>query len=184
MAMGYLTVEFDVPLHRGFLLNPGESLDVGGGRKLQAFRPPLYDSPMTVGFFDTLSGYAFSSDCFGAPMPATGSIDLDDISAIPADAVRGAQLTWATADACWVTTVDKQKFERTYDDLRAFNPHTIFSTHLPPAVGQTDTMLDMLSHAPDAQPFVGPNQATLEAMLEAALAVPEQGAAQTESLPG
>src|SRR4051794_2939279 len=78
MAVGYLTVEYDMPLPRTYLLNPGQSLDVGGGRKLHAFRPPLFDSPMTVGFFDDATGTCFSSDCFGALLPSTGAADVDD----------------------------------------------------------------------------------------------------------
>src|SRR3954464_14979985 len=60
-AVGYRGVEYNVPLARVFLLNPGQALDVGGGRSLRAFRPPLFDSPMTTGFFDSASGYAFAS---------------------------------------------------------------------------------------------------------------------------
>lgn len=40
-----------------------------GDRSLQAFKPPLLDSPATVGFYDDQSGACFSSDCFGAPVP-------------------------------------------------------------------------------------------------------------------
>src|SRR3954463_8713359 len=40
LAVGYLTVEFDVPFDRVHLVNPGQALDVGD-RKLHAFRPPL-----------------------------------------------------------------------------------------------------------------------------------------------
>src|SRR3954471_19796766 len=68
-AAGYLTVEFPVPMDRLHLLNPGQSLDVGGGRRLHAFRPPLFDSPMTVGFIDSETNTCVSSDCFGAPLP-------------------------------------------------------------------------------------------------------------------
>ena len=60
-----MSTEWDVPLDRVYLLNPGQSLDVGD-RKLAAFRPPLFDSPATTGFIDTKSGAMFSSDCFGA----------------------------------------------------------------------------------------------------------------------
>jgi hypothetical protein len=38
----------------------------------------------------------------------------------------------------------------------------ILGTHLPPAIGQTSEFLDMLAAAPDADPFVGPDQHALE----------------------
>ena len=56
------------PADRLYLLNPGQSLDVGD-RKLTAFRPPLFDNPGTIGVFDDRTQACFSSDCFGAPMP-------------------------------------------------------------------------------------------------------------------
>ena len=158
-AVGYLGVEFNVPLDRVFLLNPGQSLDVGGGRKLKAFRPPLFDSPMTTGFFDTASGYAFASDCFGAPMPTLDAARVDDIREVPADAVRSGQLMWATADSPWVLATDPAKFAASYDELRAFDPSLVLSSHLPPARDATATLLDMLAEAPHATPFVGPDQA-------------------------
>ena len=173
-AVGYLGVEFNVPLDRVFLLNPGQSLDVGGGRKLQAFRPPLFDSPMTTGFFDTLSGYAFSSDCFGAPMPTLEAAQVDDIRDVDADAVRGGQLMWATADSPWVLAADPTKFAASYDDLRAFDPSLVLSSHLPPARDAMSTLLEMLAQAPNATPFVGPDQATLEAMLAGVIEIPDQ----------
>jgi flavorubredoxin len=71
-----------VPLDRVYLLNPGRSLDVGD-RTLTAFRPPLYDSPATVGFYDDRSQTCFSSDCFGAPMPSTELAGGNNIGDIP-----------------------------------------------------------------------------------------------------
>lgn len=48
LGTGILGCEFDVPMHRVHLLNPGQSM-VLGDRRITAFRPPLYDSPATVG---------------------------------------------------------------------------------------------------------------------------------------
>jgi hypothetical protein len=176
-AVGYLSVEYTVPMDRVFLLNPGQTLDVGGGRKLHAFRPPLFDSPMTTGFYDDVAGYAFTSDCFGAPMPTLEAAQVEDLRDVPADAVRSAQLMWAGADSPWVINTDPAKFATTYDDLRRFAPNLVLSSHLPPAAGQIDTMLDLLAHAHNAPAFVGPDQATLEAMMAGALQIPDQAEA-------
>lgn len=163
-AAGYLTVEFDVPFDRVHLLNPGQTLDVGD-RKLHAFRPPLFDSPMTVGFFDDKTGTCFSSDCFGAPMPTVDAALVDDIAGIPGDDLRSAQLRWAGADSSWVRNTDVAKFKATYDGLRRWAPQTVLSSHLPPAMGQMATLIDMLDHAPEAPAFDEPDQAAFEAMM-------------------
>ena len=174
LAVGYLTVEFEMPFHRLQLVNPGQSLDVGAGRRLHAFRPPLFDSPMTVGFYDDAGNYAFSSDCFGAPMPTADEAAVDDIRALPSDVVRQGQLLWATADSPWVSKTDPARFAATYDELRRRAPELVLSTHLPPASGQLDTFVEMLGEAPHAPEFVGPDQAALEAMLGGPVTLPEQ----------
>src|SRR5881227_1804168 len=133
-AVGYLGTEYAVPLPRVFLLNPGQALDLGD-RKLHAFRPPLFDSPMTVGFFDDKTGTCFSSDCFGAPMPNVDAALVDDIRDIADSELRAAQLLWAGADSPWVRNTDVDKFRATYDGLRRWAPPTVLSTHLPPAAG-------------------------------------------------
>jgi hypothetical protein len=168
MGFGYLGVEFEIPPRRVHLLNPGQSLHIGGGHVLRAFRPPLYDSPMTLGFFDESTGTCVASDCFGGPLPSLDAAGVDDIRDIdPAD-VRAAQLVWAAADSPWVCSVDPAKFATTYDEFRRFAPELVLSTHLPPARGHVDTLVDMLGEAPHAQPVSLPDQAALEAMLAGA----------------
>src|SRR3954451_656225 len=168
MGFGYMGVEFAIPPQRIYLLNPGQALDIGD-RKLHAFRPPLYDSPMTMGFYDSSTGTCISSDCFGGPMPTIDSANSDDISDVDPTVVRAAQLMWAGADSPWVCSADPAKFAATYDDFREFKPELVLSSHLPPARGQLDTLLGMLSEAPHTTAFVGPDQATLEAMLAGAI---------------
>ncbi len=79
--------------------------------------------------------------------------------------VRAAQHLWATVDSPWVHTVDEAKFSATVSTLRDLDPRRILSTHLPPAEGRTAEYLDMLAAAPQADPFVGPDQFALEQML-------------------
>jgi hypothetical protein len=165
LAAGYLTVEFEVPLDRLQLVNPGESLSIGGGRRLHAFRPPVYDSPMTVGFFDDQTGVCVSSDCFGGLMPSLELAEADDISDLDPQAVRDGQLAWTVTDSPWVNSVDRSKFAATYAALRDYAPEVVLSTHLPPATGQFDRFLDLLEAVPDAPPMEPPVQAMLDAML-------------------
>jgi len=164
IGAGILSLQRPVPMDRVHLLNPGESLDIGD-RTITAFRPPLFDNPSTVGFYDRRSGACFSSDCFGAVMPTAELAAGDDIGDIPQDELRTAQLIWATIDSPWLSTVDTGKFLATVQPLRDMDPAAVLSTHLPPAVSHTPVLLDMLAEAPLADPFVGPDQQALEQLL-------------------
>ncbi|MFI6091732.1 MBL fold metallo-hydrolase [Streptomyces sp. NPDC051218] len=164
LACGIMSCERPVPLDRVYLLNPGQTLDVGD-RTLTGFRPPLFDNPATVGFFDDLSGVCFSSDCFGGPLPSAELAQADDVRAVAPQDLRAAQLLWATVDSPWVHNVDPQKFLGTFQQLRDRGPEFIFSTHLPPAVGIAGSMIDTLGSAAGETAFVGPDQAALEQML-------------------
>jgi glyoxylase-like metal-dependent hydrolase (beta-lactamase superfamily II) len=164
IGAGIMSTEHPLPMDRLYLLNPGQSLDLGD-RTVRAFRPPLFDNPATVGFYDDKSRTCFSSDCFGAPMPTEDLAGGDDVRDAPADALRAGQLLWATIDSPWVHTVDTGRYLGTVAPLRDMDPETILSTHLPPAIGLTPPFLDMLTAAPQADPFVGPDQRALEEML-------------------
>jgi hypothetical protein len=161
-GVGIMSCEWAVPLDRVYLLNPGQSLDVGD-RTLTAFRPPLFDSPVTTGFIETKSGAMFSSDCFGAPLP-TADLATGADSRHAGD-LREAQLLWATMDSPWVLEVDRVRFRSTVDRIRSMAPAAVFSTHLPPVVSSADALFDMVSSAPDASEFPMPDQQALEQLL-------------------
>lgn len=164
IGMGIMSVERPLPLDRVYLLNPGQSLDVGD-RTLHEFRPPLFDSPATVGFYDDRSGACFSSDCFGA---ALSSAELGygvDVREVPPGDLRDAQLLWATVDSPWVHNVDAGRYVQTVRSMQAFDPEIIFSSHLPPALGLGTQLFDMAADAPDADRFVGPDRQALQQML-------------------
>ena len=164
LGVGILSTECPLPIDRVFLLNPGQTLSVGD-RSLRAFRPPLFDSPATVGFQDTTTGVVFSSDCFGAPLPTAELAAADDTRAVQPDDLRAAQLLWATVDSPWVHSVDPGRYEHSLAALRALTPSAVVSSHLPPIVGGLDGILDTLRQAPSADPFTGPDQRALEDML-------------------
>ena len=163
-AAGIMSAERTLPLNRLYLLNPGQSLDAGD-RQLTGFRPPLFDNPATVGVLDTSSGVCFSSDCFGAPLPAFALATAEDATAVSPGELRAAQLLWASVDSPWVHTVDPVKYAASFGPLRDFAPSAVLSTHLPPAAGDAASLLATLLDAPGADPFTGPDQAALEAML-------------------
>ncbi|QGV82259.1 MBL fold metallo-hydrolase [Streptomyces ficellus] len=164
LGAGIMSTERPLPQERVFLLNPGQSLDVGD-RTLRAFRPPLFDNPATVGFYDDRARACFSSDCFGAPVPSAELAEGDDAGALVPEQLRAAQLLWASVDSPWVHTVDVGKYLATVQPLREMDPEVVLSTHLPVAGGLTSRMLDTISSAPGTDPFVGPDQRELERML-------------------
>ncbi|MET9433410.1 MBL fold metallo-hydrolase [Streptomyces sp. NPDC006551] len=164
IGAGIMTTERPLPMDRVYFLNPGQSMDVGD-RSLHAFRPPLFDNPATVGFYDDKTRICFTSDCFGGPMPSAEIAESGHASDLKPEELRAAQLLWATVDSPWVHLVDAEKYRATVDPLRDMNPEIVLSTHLPPAVRMTAPMIDTIAMAPDSDPFVGPDQAALEQML-------------------
>lgn len=164
LGVGEMSTERPLPLDRVYLVNPGQSLDVGD-RRLAAFRPPLFDNPATVGFFDPRSRAAFTSDCFGAPLATADLAGGSDVRDVPADQLRAAQLLWAAVDSPWVHGVDRARYRDSFTELRSMDPAMIFSSHLPAAVDQSPQLMETLTLAPDAEPFVGPDQAALEELL-------------------
>jgi Metallo-beta-lactamase superfamily len=164
LSAGYMSAEREIPPDRLYLLNPGQTLDVGD-RTLTAYRPPLFDNPGTIGVFDSRTQACFSSDCFGAPMPDAQLAVCGDVRDVDRDHLWAAQLLWATVDSPWVHNVDRDRYLATIEPLRAMDPTWILSTHLPPATGRLVEFLDMLQAAPEADPFIGPDQQALEAML-------------------
>lgn len=164
LGVGLMSCERPLPLDRVYLLNPGQSLAVGD-RTLHAFRPPLFDSPATVGFFDDKSRTCFSSDCFGAPLSTADLATGRDARDVPPDQLRAGQLLWATVDSPWVHNVDRARYLDTVRSVQALDADVVISTHLPPAMGLGTQLFDMLAEAPRADPFVGPDQQALEHML-------------------
>lgn len=166
LGAGTLSCEFEVPMHRVHLLNPGQELDAAG-RTVRAVRPPLYDSPATVGLIDGSTGTFFSSDCFGAPLPAEDVSACEDLRGMDVDDLRERQRLWISVDSPWAQVVEPTRFRATVDAVRALSPTTVLSSHLPPlrdAEGIARA-LDVADDAPGTDPFVGPDQAALQAML-------------------
>ena len=165
LSVGLMSTERPLPIDRVHLLNPGQHLDIGD-RTLHAFRPPLYDSPATIGFYDEVSRSCFSSDCFGAPLASAELASCADARDIPAGDLRAGQLMWAAVDSPWVHNVDNGRYLATVRSMQELGAESVFSTHLPPAIGLDAPLFQVLADAPGAAPFVGPDQAALTAMLQ------------------
>ncbi len=164
LGVGIMSTDEPLPLDRVYLLNPGQKLEVGD-RTLHAFRPALFDNPATVGFYDDRSQACFSSDCFGAPLATAELAGTTDVREVPADELRAAQLLWAAVDSPWVNGVDTGRFMQSIRSMPSTEAATVFSTHLPPAIGMGAQLAATLAEAPTANPFVGPDQEALRMML-------------------
>lgn len=153
-----------LPLERCYLLNPGQSLQVGD-RELLAVKPPVFDAPETTGLLDRRSGTLISSDSFGALLQETA----EDADQIAASALREGMQLWASVDAPWLQVIDENKFQASVDALADLKPARLLSSHLPPASGRMlEALVSNLKGAPAQPAFVGPDQAQLELMMAGA----------------
>jgi Metallo-beta-lactamase superfamily len=161
LGVGIMGLTAPLPMERVHLVNPGQTITVGG-RTLTAVKPPVYDNPVTTGFYDQRSGTLCTADCFGAllaDVPERAE-DLSD------EELLQGQVFWVMADSPWVCKVDRSVFAKDLDAVRAMEPELVLSSHLPVAAGASlERLLASLAAAPAAAPFVGPDQAALEQML-------------------
>jgi hypothetical protein len=148
-------------MHRIHLINRDQSVTVGD-RRLTAVKPPVYDNPITTGFVDDRSGILFSSDCFGALLPAVPQ----DAADLDTDELQAGQVRWAAIDSAWVHHVDPHAFGHALDRLRSIEPTMVCSSRLPPAPGaMLGLFVESLAHGARRRPLVGPDQAAFELML-------------------
>jgi len=162
LGVGIMSLQAPLPMDRVNFLNPGQTVTVGD-RTLTAFRPPAFDNPSTTGFYERKSGALFSSDCFGALLadPPQDAADLSE------QALREGQVFWATVDSPWLHKADTAALATELKAIEAMQPSMVLSSHLPAASGSmTGRLLKTLAEVPGAEPFVGPDQAGLEAMLK------------------
>lgn len=162
-----MSTSWPVPLDRVYAVNPGDKIDAGD-RTLTAIRPPLFDNPMTTGLFDSKSGTLFTADAFGALLPSAAE-DAADVA--DEDLERG-MVAWGTVDSPWALMVEPPRFDEVLERVRKLAPSMICSTHLPPAKGSTDRLLQILAAVPKADPFVCPDQPAFQQILAAMSAAP------------
>ncbi|MDO9597292.1 MAG: MBL fold metallo-hydrolase [Azoarcus sp.] len=110
------------------LLEPGEVFELGG-RRLHQLKPPYYDAPETMGFFDETDRVLFVADAFGALLPGSG----EAIEAVPEDALREGLVAWSTVDAPWLAQMDQGALGDTLRALNTLQPAHVLSGHLPVA---------------------------------------------------
>lgn len=149
-----------LPQERAWLMNPGQSLDVGD-RTLTALVPPTFDAPETTALFDGRTRTLFSADSFGAVLP-----DMhEDAAQIDANMLRDGMRLWTSVDAPWLQWIGTGELRHAMDRLRALDPALVLGSHLPPAAGLADRLFQHLAGFAGTPGFVGPDQQALEAMM-------------------
>lgn len=171
LGVGIMSLSDPLPMDRVHLLNPGQRLDVGD-RRLLAFRPPMFDSPATTGFLEDRSGNCFSSDCFGAPLASAELAVAPKTEDVAATELRDRQLLWASVDSPWLRHVSGGSYADSVAALRLLEPSRLLSSHLPAVEHDHTHVFETALAAQGLDPFVGPDQAALERLLESFEPVP------------
>jgi flavorubredoxin len=152
-----LETPISLPLDRVVVVNPGDRLPAPHDR-LTALRPPLYDSPGTIGLHDAATGAAFTVDAFGTYLPEV----VDSLGDLPDDVVRHGLVDFNRMNHPWVALADRHRFGGVVDGLAALEPSLLLSSHGVPSDGRVAQLLDWLRGLPDAEPYRAPDQGRFE----------------------
>jgi glyoxylase-like metal-dependent hydrolase (beta-lactamase superfamily II) len=131
-----------LPTDRVEVLEPGRDF-VAGGRRFLPVRPPYYDAPETMGFFDPVDRVLFAADAFGALL----SGPVEEAAAIPEAELRDGLLLWAGIDAPWLGQVDRGALGRTLRAIERLDPAAVLSGHLPVVRGDVARLTRILAGA-------------------------------------
>jgi hypothetical protein len=163
LGMGKLNLVRPVAPERFYLINPGQSLDIGD-RLLVAVQPPTYDAPESLAVFDGKSRALLSSDSFGGLLaePAESAQD------VPRAELREGIVRWTAVDVPWLSRISSGELDEALAPVLELDPVIVLSSHLPPAPNMVRHLAESVAFARLAQPFVGPDQAALSQMLASA----------------
>ncbi len=143
------------------VLEPGACFDAGG-RTLVPVRPPYFDAPESIGFFDTQERVLFAVDSFGALLPAP----VTDFDAIDPRALRDGLVAWSSIDAPWLAGVDQRAFGDALGALRRLAPEVVISGHLPAAHAAIDRLTGMVREAWCAGPSTAVDPLAIASVVE------------------
>ena len=161
VALSKLQEEWTLPLDRVTVLNPGQHFETGA-RRLAVLRPPVFDSPGTVGLYDPSTGVAITADAFGAYLPEL----VDDLSEVSDADLRSGFSDFNRLNHPWVSLVEPPSLQDCLSELLRFEPRMLLSSHGVPAHGRTETLVQAMIEVCTMEPFVAPDQAAFEAMKE------------------
>lgn len=162
LGMGKMGLaELDVS--RVQLLEPGARLVVGK-HSLIPFRPPYYDAPETIGFFDSTERVLFVADSFGALLPEP----VAELTAVDQSALREGMVQWSAIDAPWLGHLDQSRLSNTLAALDRMDATAVLSAHLPLAKCEINRLGDIIRDAWCAGPTAMDPLAIEQVAIEAA----------------
>jgi glyoxylase-like metal-dependent hydrolase (beta-lactamase superfamily II) len=152
---------------RVHLLEPGVAFQLGDER-LNPLRPPYYDAPESMGFYDEHADVLFAVDSFGALLPEL----VDSANGLDSARIGDGMTAWSAIDAPWLADLDEQVRHRSLDAVARLDPALILSGHLPPARGMApqlvNALIDASRKARSDAPSMGEMPAALKRSLRAA----------------
>lgn len=160
------------------LLEPGKTIEASGHR-LHAVRPPYYDAPETVGFFDATERVWFAADAFGAVLPEP----VDEVREVAGEALREGLLGWSAIDAPWLAHVDASSLDRTLSAVERLDPAHLLSGHLPVSAGGVGRLTRHVRTAYGRGPDGALDPLSMERLLERLECADVPAAASREALP-
>ncbi len=141
LGMGKMNLA-GLDVSRVHLLNPGDCLELSD-RTFVPVRPPYYDAPETIGFFDPKDRVFFAADAFGALLPDP----VAEICEVSGETLRDGLVGWSSIDAPWLTAIDQQTLRRTLKSVERLDPEVVLSGHLPLARGGVETLTRHVANA-------------------------------------
>jgi flavorubredoxin len=160
-----LSFDFTVPLQRMRWVNDGEKIQIAD-RTLYAVRPPIFDSPVTRGMFDSKTGVFWGGDSFGTifPEPVQNAAD------VPAESYRMGFHAIASLVSPWHLLLDQAKYERHIERVIELPINVIASAHGPATYrDMIPTAVELLREMPQREEFPQQTQRDLDAMIAGAL---------------
>jgi flavorubredoxin len=160
LGLGKLGEEFSIPLNRVYLLNDGDTLDIGD-RKVTAIRPPLYDSSATRGLWDPKTAVYFGADCFGAVLEDVPQFTDE----LPAQVFEDGYFWMNRANHVWFEHVTQSAIDEAADRIVKLQPKLVVSGHGPVERKNPAGLVKMISRIGGMPPIELPDQAAFERML-------------------
>jgi len=124
------------------LLEPGSVFEADGHR-LIPLRPPYYDAPETIGFFDEQERVLFTADSFGALLAEV----VDETVDIADTVLRDGLVGWSSIDAPWLADIDRGALGRELQAIESLDPSILLSGHLPVARHGVKTLTQIIADA-------------------------------------
>jgi len=160
LGLGKLGEEFSIPPERVYLLNDGDSLDIGD-RTVTAIRPPLYDSSATRGLWDPKTGMYFAADCYGVVLPKVPQFSDE----MPAGEYEDGFFWMNRANHIWFHDIEQAALNAAAQRIVQLGPKVVVSSHGPSARTNLTSYCEMITRVVDMDPVPMPSQAEFERLL-------------------